>query len=685
MASNRLLDVTTYTDKEIQTRGDLLDLPLSMELGAIHGEMADQSIMTSAFNFGQNQVVKATEQKLSVQELNDQYGEEGLVKFEEPEYPTVAKRIRTNKIQAAQRAAILQQDAYDNNIGTGLMMGATALGTGVAMDPFFLIAAASGVGGVAAGSLMSDVMTAGKMRNFVAAMETISKTPGIRTANTIAEGIHASTTPAKLGAFGSGFVRSSIPLALEQMASEPLIYLNAKENGYDYDVMQAFMFSLGAVGLVGSIGGHLSQSIMKASKKGIGSVFDSIEKAAAANFEYVDNALAKGYVSEQLYTQLLVKAQDNLVTGRPFELDYVRAAMRLDDTGRATDDFMNKLRSGEYDNIFSETQKQDILNLSHVNDDFVRSTNFKRWATMATEQVDDYGRHADNLRLSRELNLEGASLPKVQARVAKVSRLLNSTTKRLREIEDNLLLLSEEVSLRTGKAKKFALKKIQELTGEKQKLKLDANDFEAELRKTKSLEKRVMNDELEVYFNRASEDRVAKMTFDEFKAEVKSTIKSLKDKKYPDITSFGKLAEDTKQQLARLFYLANRDDIYGLDLKDIMRETSDLDLLQAYQKHMVKDQIEELSFDEAASLLKKEIVDADHAVVKKLDEIIAQKEITPAVERAADDFLAEIEDYKQYLNDDELKEFDEISKQIDAEVVNKEEALSAVVRCMGRR
>jgi hypothetical protein len=686
--------VQTFTDREIQTRGQLLDLPSGMEMAAVHQKMADESIVTGLYNFVDNQIIKSKEDKISTQEANELYGTgDDLVNFDEPQYPSIAKRVRTNKIQAAQRNAIFQQDAFDNDLATYAGMGVVGLGTAGALDPFLVLAIATGVGGVAAGSLMTEAMTAGKMSNFVGAMEAMGKMPGLKTAMQIADGVHNATRPAAVGgAFESGFIRASIPVALEQLSTEPFVYLNAKENGYDYDILTAFGFGLAATGVVGTIGGILSQGLMKSSTRGLGGVFKTLgtEEApaviAAANFGFIDNALAKGWVSESLYTNLLAKAHDNLITGRPLDLNFVKAAMRLDDTGRATDDFFRQLNNGEYDNIFSASQKEEILQMGHINDDLIQTTRFKRWATLGLDEADEFGRNADNLRLADELNLRDASLPKIQARGNKVSTLLNSASKRLREVEDNLLLLAEDISLRTGKSKQAGLAKLKSLTDEKQKLKVEINGFETELRKTQALEKVVMNSELEAYFDAArSTKKVDEMSFKEFQAEIKDLEKALKSKKYPDIKNFGKLAEETKSQLARLFYLANRDDIYNLGLKDILRETDDLNLLDAYQKHTIKSQIEEMDYQTAADIIKREIADPDAPIIKKLDEIQAKKEQQLEIRDVeGNDLDIAIEDYKRLLSDEEIKEFDIEVKKIEEEFVNREDAMSEAIICRMR-
>ena len=679
---NPIRTIDYFPDKEIQSRGDLLDIPLGLEISTIHQEVADQSISTSLFNFAQDQVVKFTEDKLTREQANELYGQPGLVEFDKPIYPTVAKRIRLNKIQQAQRQAILAQDAFDNNVVQVAAMGASAIGTAVALDPFFLLSIATGIGGVVAGSTLAGASVSAKTRNFVSVMDALSKAPGARTATKVFNGIHKATSVEKLGAFGSGFVRASGAVALEQLATEPFVYRNAKQNGYDYDVLQSLMFGFGATGAVGAIGGSLSKALIKGGRKAINEIIQSPVDVVAAQFDHFDLSLRKGYVSEQIFEQLIVKTHADIAVGRPVDLDFIRAAVRLDNSGRQTKRFYDRLRSGEFDDIFSPAQKNEIFNLGNIDNAFIGSTNFKKWVNNTGAFAGDLVRATDSIDLAKDLDLVGASLSKIDARLLSKNKVADALAKKIQDLTDNIELLKAEVDLKTGAKRAKIERKLQSLLQERQGSIEDLNKLQDEVTSTNTLKQLVMNDELESYFNNARSLRsVTDMTFDEFKSEFKDLSKSLKAKKIPKVGNFSKLHDTTKSQIARLFHLSNREDIYGLDIKDLLQTSdSEFDLLEAYHKHLTKSQIEEMPIDEAAEVVKRTINDADDPIVKKMDEILRKDEPLQGLDTDAD-IAADIEIKKKQLSPEDLKEYDEIDKSTDVDLVNKENALSEVIKC----
>ena len=690
---NPLLDVTTYTDREIQTRGDLLDLPPSMELGAIHGRAADESINTSIVNFAKKQVAKVTEQKINVEEANKQYGIKGLVEFDEPQYPSVAQRIQKNKVQQAQRQAILQQDSFDNNVGSVIGMGAVGIGTGLAMDPTVLLAFATPVGVAAGGRLLTSISVPQKMKNFAGAVQAITKTKGIQNAIRLADKATTLKTT-----FGTGALRTGLAVGAEFAVTEPFAYWNAQENGYDYDVLMNTGFALGLTGAAAGIGGYLFKNAVKAdlkSFKGITEFTSSFSKAevaaksatpligyrVASTLEMVDNAVAKNILSENIYAQLMAKATDDLVTGRPLETDFILAAMRVDQTGRVTKRFYDELISGELDKFLTDSQKQYFLNSRFIDEDLVETTNFKKFITQDLGALDNYAKNADDVTLARQLNLEGATLKKINARISSVAKLQNSVQKELAQVLDNIKLLETQIGVGTAKAKRLAKQNLEKLVTKRDELYKQVNDFDLELQKTQTLQRQVLVDELELYFDQAKLKTVKELDYNDFKNEVLEIANRLKNKKYPSIDKFGTLTEDTKVDIARLFYLMKPEDVYGLSIKDLAKNIDELDTFDAFQKHNFRSQVEEMPYEQAESILKENIADVDTPVARKLDEILSKPEAQKAPELKIEDLDREVEDLKLQVSPESLKDFEAVSKQIDDEVINQEKIFDGLIQC----
>lgn len=674
---NPLLDVTTYTDREIQTRGDLLDLPPIMELGAVHGQVADESINTSIVNFAKKQVAKVTEQKISVEEANKQYGIKGLVEFDEPQYPSVAQRIQKNKIQHAQRQAILQQDSFDNNVGSVIGMGAVGLGTGLFMDPTVLLSFATPVGVAAGGRLLTSISVPQKMRNFAGAVKALTETKGIQNAVRLADKATTMKT-----AFGTGALRTGLAVGAEFAATEPFVYWNAQENGYDYDVLMNTGFALGLTGAAAGIGGLLFKNAVKADLKSFKGITDFTSSfAVASTLEMVDNAVAKNILSENIYAQLMAKATDDLVVGRPLETDFIRAAMRVDQTGRVTKRFYDELISGELDKFVTDSQKQYFLNSRFIDEDLVETTNFKKFVTQDLGALDNYAKNADDVTLARQLNLEGATPKKINARINSVAKLMNSVQKELPQVLDNIKLLETQIGVGTAKAKRFARQNLEKLVAKRDELYKQVNDFDLELQKTQTLQRQVLVDELELYFDQAKLKTVKELDYNDFKKEVLEIANRLKNKKYPDVDKFGTLTEDTKVDIARLFYLMKPEDVYGLSIKDLAKNIDELDTFSAFQKHNFRSQVEEMPYEQAENILKENIADIDTPVARKINEILSRPEAQKAPEVKLEDLNRELEDLKLQISPEDLEEFEAVSKQIDDEVINQEKILDGLIQC----
>lgn len=190
-----------------------------------------------------------------------------------------------------------------------------------------------------------------------------------------------------------------------------------------------------------------------------------------------------------------------------------------------------------------------------------------------------------------------------------------------------------------------------------------------------------MVDELELYFDQAKLKTVKELDYNDFKKEVLEIANRLKNKKYPDVDKFGTLTEDTKVDIARLFYLMKPEGIYGLSIKDLAKNIDELDTFSAFQKHSFRSQVEEMSYEQAENILKENIADIDTPVTKKLDEILSKPEAQKAPEVKLEDLNRELEDLKLQISPEDLNEFEAVSKQIDDEVINQEKILDGLIQC----
>lgn len=653
--------IKTFSDEQVIHDPAQLALPEGYEKSLRAARAQSESTFGAA---GVDQIINAYANtqgnKLSVEELNKRYGvfeDDGtpIVTFDKPLTAAAAENIRDRMLLSKARAEVINQMDTDTGFFDSLTnLGADLTGA-VLLDPVTYTPwgwAAKGVAGAARGT-----------KAYLAAKTALQASKGTKVAIAGLDKVaDVLTNPVAFGTEArTAAVRTIGEAGFTQGVTEPLIYKNARDNDYDYDVLNAVMY--GTAATLGA--GALSFLGVKYLGK----------KGPSESGNFLQKQIEDGNLSENTVNALSNKMFTDIMENRIPDPKLTQFAQKVDYENMVRGKFFNEMEGGRFDKVLPEEIKVSLKdNLTAA------QTKPIRFATWVSEQVDTIG---NPVRFIDDIDTVYKRLDVTTKSIGGIDTALKNIAKNTTELNTKIDLVNRQLEELANSKLKGKDKKIAQKMTEREGLLKQLQDLNERTVEGDNLKRLLLSDEMQRNFDEmANVRKVDDMTFDEFKSEFKDLKNKLKGKKVNDIKRYPNMHLDTKKDIARLFYLANTDDITALGLKDIYKLDEDA-LNSAYLRHQYEKELGQMDYKQAVDYMKQRALDPDIDYKQALDDSHKAVESNPLTQGEIDykseaDFLQQ-----QVLNIDDA----ELRKQIDnleSEIIvenNFNEGLKELINC----
>ena len=283
--------IESSSDARLQSSGADLNLSEGYERSIIREDTAKKSGAAAVGDFISNQFIKLKEDKLSVEDLNKEYGVSNALVFDEPEYPSVAKRKRENKISDITRQSILAAESFDNGFIQKGSLLAHSLGVGIATDPFTLVSGGLGALGLAGKGAGVLAKTAGLSKQYQNTMAVYNAVAESKYVQFTTQAFDKAVNPVfNRLARGNKVVAAGLKTAaaanVENMVVEPFVYKQAKDNGYDYDLLQSAAIQIGFSGVAGVVGAGATALARNSKFKNLTVTNEAFKKQSRQMYNY---------------------------------------------------------------------------------------------------------------------------------------------------------------------------------------------------------------------------------------------------------------------------------------------------------------------------------------------------------------------------------------------------------------
>ena len=648
--------IETYIDPEVQQDASQFDLPesyernLRFERGIKEGTFGVAAI-DQAIKFGLNR----SGERLDPEQLNQEFKIEGLVEFDSSMTRAAAMDKRDKAIESAARKFLIEQEASDNNIVDNIGSFGSEI-AGYLIDPVNLVTLGGGAAvlkGTAAGA-----------KSFLIGSRALKGSKGAQAAIAFLEGsTEFLANPAALGSINRTRIAAGAgEVALQTAITEPLVFKNARDNNYDYDVTTMLLMSGAGVGVGGLLGFVGARAVGKQMDKVSG---------------FLDNMILTGRVSEKTIDALYHKTFADALDNRVPSVEYFRAAQKVDYDSVGLQKFHNDLDNGRFSRIIPEDQ-MDYLKKNIAAEEIPGY----RFASWVSDEADPFGRSLRAVGDSDEIfNRLGIKKKTIGA----LDNFLKGASGTIDDVSKQVNLLQKQIDDLSQSKVKGREQKILKKTAEKDKLLKQLENSTVLADEADNLKRFLVSDELQnVYDEAANIRKVDDMSFDEFKSEFKDLVKSLKSKKLADNSKFISARRDTKLQVARMYHLANPLDEFELPLKNIY-DLADGDLEQAWLRHKYESELGTLSYKDALGTLKQHVLDPDIVNNQRIAENFSKVESDKLYHPDVLDAKIEADVIKEKLKTIDDPELQKAVNRIDDEIANDTDissGLEELVNCV---
>jgi len=618
-------------------------------------------------------ITTSGEDKLTPEQANEEYGVSGLIQFEEPIAPSLAKSRREAALASRERDSILAEESLDNTTLQNLRVGGYMI-LGALTDPTTFLPIAG-----PAGSLLKGAAELNMFRKSA----TFSKALG--------EGASLLKGLAPSRPLVAGAVRGALDVAVPNTVAEIALYHTAMNNGFDYDVANNAMWigggSTAAMGLsaIGARAGAKAfyrgqENLFGGINRALTTVEEGLIKNADGNY-FLANAFNADVINKNIVDGLILRTTGDLMEGRVSSSQLTRAVLKLSDNEKDVLKFISNLEEGKYGHVIDEAQgkqlKIEVVSqlrkagldfkafILNAIDDTLGSNKMFRSLVNISEISAKYGDNANGLK--------------------NVSKLLDSMTQQI----ENLNAKVREAGNRAASATKS---KRAGAFIEHQRLQKELTDLIKDTEILKSFKSQTAAGKLDKLISKTKLKDYNTVTSSTFMADYKKFRDRIKARKLKDTSNFFNLSESSQEDIYRLYSMLGEDVGSPSGLDDLLKLTDD-ELRMRHQTGVYKSELVPLSREEAFRIIKDELLGNEIKEKQAIKELSVQVDREVNLFRNVDDFS--IEDLKNeiamkekagFLENKELKaqieELDNVTLKELGQEKGRQEAVNCIMRSL---
>jgi hypothetical protein len=580
-----------------------LDISEADERGLMFEKMFEEANVLGNFAadlYGNFHSFATQEKKISAEEATKLYGQNGLLIFNEPITPSLAQARAARAAKAEERNQILSTETLDNDTLQNIALFGSAA-SAILLDPVNYI---NVTGGLAA------FLKAGRVANL------LSKSGFSDDVLRIADDVLTGRVKG-LGIGGNtalGFARGAVDVGLPNLVSEIGLYETAMNNGYDYEVMSAVGFGLGATGLGGALGALSANMAYKSFYKSfkVASDINSVsEKLFADTFTFLDVAPRMDLVNRETLELLITKHTSDLMEGKMPSVNVTRAILAYSGDQKLVAEFVDNLRAGKYAGIIDDDTAK-ALRASDIPALKRQGLDFRAWVAGALEE-------GIGNKLFRPI-IDSGIIQRYAGRLTNAKQIREVLSQLQTEISD----LSSQVNQLNIKASTAGKKYRAGHLAKKQELEKQLGSKIQDHNTISSYGSKFHDDKMMGFLSRIETKDYTEVSSDTFRANYKKLVKRIKDRKTKSPSQWNNLSEKAREDLYQLFEMVEPN-LSREPLLDDLLGFTDEELIALHQHKVLSKELGSLSREQAFDILKQELLDPEiklrQKVNKSLDKI----------------------------------------------------------------
>lgn len=580
-----------------------LDISEADERGLMFEKMFEEANVLGNFAadlYGNFHSFATQEKKISAEEATKLYGQNGLLIFNEPITPSLAQARAARALKAEERNQILSTETLDNDTLQNIALFGSAA-SAILLDPVNYINVTGG---------LASFLKAGRVANLLSKAgfsdDVLRIADDVLTGRVKGLGIGGNTA--------LGFARGAVDVGLPNLVSEIGLYETAMNNGYDYEVMSAVGFGLGATGLGGTLGALSANMAYKSFYKSfkVASDINSVsEKLFADTFTFLDVAPRMDLVNRETLELLITKHTSDLMEGKMPSVNVTRAILAYSGDQKLVTEFVDNLRAGKYAGIIDDDTAK-ALRASDIPALKRQGLDFRAWVAGALEE-------GIGNKLFRPI-IDSGIIQRYAGRLTNAKQIREVLSQLQTEISD----LSSQVNQLNIKASTAGKKYRAGHLAKKQELEKQLGSKIQDHSTISSYGSKFHDDKMMGFLSRTETKDYTEVSSDTFRADYKKLVKRIKDRKTKSPSQWNNLSEKAREDLYQLFEMVEPN-LSREPLLDDLLGFTDEELIALHQHKVLSKELGSLSREQAFDILKQELLDPEiklrQKVNKSLDKI----------------------------------------------------------------